>query len=81
MIFALVRVGQSLPAAAAARFEKIESQFYGEEQAYRQRCERLQYEEHDLRDRLAYAPYGEERERLQYRLGQIHTEREQCWRR
>ena len=41
----------------------------------------LRHEEHELRDRLAYIPYGEERERLQYRLGQVHNEREQCLRR
>lgn len=51
---------------------------YGEEQAYRERCERLRHEEHELRGRLAYAPYGPEREQLQYRLGQIHAERGQC---
>ena len=51
---------------------------YGEKQAYWERCERLRHEEHEIRDRLAYTPYGEERERLQYRLGQVHTEREQC---
>jgi hypothetical protein len=54
---------------------------YGEEGVYRERCERLRYEEHEIRDRLAYTPYGEERERLQYRLGQVRGEREQCWRR
>ena len=54
---------------------------YGEERGYRERCEGLRHEERELRDRLAYAPYGEERERLQYRLGQVHNEREQCWRR
>jgi hypothetical protein len=54
---------------------------YSGEYAYRERCEGLRHEEHELRDRLAYTPYGEERERLQYRLGQVHTEREHCWRR
>jgi hypothetical protein len=54
---------------------------YSEEQGYRERCEGLRHEEHELRDRLAYTPYGEERERLQYRLGRIRAEREQCWRR
>jgi len=34
VMFALVRVGQSLPTAAAARFEKMESQFDAQEQAY-----------------------------------------------
>jgi soluble lytic murein transglycosylase len=34
VIFALSRVGQSLPAAAAARFEKMQAQFFGEEQSY-----------------------------------------------
>jgi CVNH domain len=52
-----------------------------EEQAFRERCERLEGAEHEIRDRLAYTPYGEERERLQYRLGEIHQERERCWRR
>jgi hypothetical protein len=51
---------------------------YSEEQAYREQCERLRHEEHELRDRLGYTPYGAERERLQYRLGQVHTEREHC---
>jgi hypothetical protein len=48
---------------------------------YRARCNGLRHEEHELRDRLAYTPYGEERERLQYRLGRVQAEREQCWRR
>jgi hypothetical protein len=51
---------------------------YGEEQGYRERCEGLRQEEHELRDRLAYTPPSEERERLQYRLGRIRAEREQC---
>jgi hypothetical protein len=51
---------------------------YGE---YRERCEALRHEEHELRDRLAYTPYGGERERLQYRLGQVRAERERCGRR
>ena len=54
---------------------------YGEEHSHWEHCEHLQHEEHELRERLAYTPYGEERERLQYRLGQVHTEREQCPRR
>ena len=33
-MFALGKLGQSLPAVAATRFEKIQSQFFGEEQAY-----------------------------------------------
>jgi CVNH domain len=54
---------------------------YGEEHAYRQRCEHLRHEEHELRDRLAYVPYGPEREQIQYRLGQVRAERERCPRR
>lgn len=54
---------------------------YTEQQSYRERCEGLRHDERELRDRLAYTPYGEERERLQYRLGQVHAERERCWRR
>jgi hypothetical protein len=42
-------------------------------------CERLREREHELRDRLAYAPpYSEERERLEHRLREVHYEREQC---
>ena len=48
---------------------------------YRARCEGLRHEEHELRGQLAYTPYGEARERLQYRLGRVQAEREQCWRR
>src|SRR5215471_14689385 len=44
---------------------------YGGDQAYWERCEGLRHEEYELRDRLAYTPYGPERERLQYRLGQV----------
>jgi CVNH domain len=52
-----------------------------DEQAFREHCERLEGAEHEIRDRLAYTPYGEERERLQYRLGEIHQESERCWHR
>jgi hypothetical protein len=45
----------------------------------REHCERLREREHDIRDRLAYAPpYSEERERLEYRLREVRDEREQC---
>ena len=52
-----------------------------EEQAFRENCEKLRDAEREIRDRLAYTPYGEERERLQYRLGEIHQESERCWNR
>lgn len=51
---------------------------YGADSPYRERCAGLRHEEHEVRDRLAYAPYGEERERLQYRLGQLRAESERC---
>jgi hypothetical protein len=51
---------------------------YGEDHGYWERCQRLRHEEHAIRDRLAYTPYGGEREQLQYRLGRIQAEREQC---
>ena len=45
----------------------------------REHCERLRDREHELRDRLAYAPrYGEERERLEHRLREVDYERERC---
>ena len=48
------------------------------DQAFWEHCEGLRSAEHQIRDRLAYTPYGKERERLLYRLGQIHQEREPC---
>jgi hypothetical protein len=54
---------------------------YSEEGGYRERCDSLRHEEHELSDRLAYTPHGEERERLQYQLGRVQAEREQCRRR
>lgn len=53
---------------------------YGDERAHRERCEHLGHEERELRERLAYTPYGQEREHLQYRLGELHHEVERCWR-
>jgi len=53
----------------------------GEDQAYRERCEHLWREEGELRDRLAYTPYGEARQRIEYRLDQLHFESEGCRRR
>ena len=42
-------------------------------------CERLRDREHELRDRLAYAPpYGEDRARLEHRLREVHYQREEC---
>jgi hypothetical protein len=50
-----------------------------EERGYdREHCERLMDSEHDLRDRLAHARSGEERERLEYRIREVHGERARC---
>jgi hypothetical protein len=51
-----------------------------EERSYdREHCERLRDREHDLRDRLAYAPpYGEERGRLEGQLREVRDERDRC---
>jgi len=43
---------------------------------FREHCERLENTEHEIRDRLAYTPYWRKPERLQYRLSEIHQERE-----
>jgi CVNH domain len=51
---------------------------YGQGQGYWEHCQHLRHEERELGQRLAYAPYGPEREQLQYRLGQVHAERQQC---
>jgi hypothetical protein len=44
-----------------------------------ERCEHLRHQEHEIRERLAYAPpYGDQRRRLEYRLREVHYEREGC---
>ena len=35
-------------------------------------CEHLRHREHELREQVAYAPYGPERARLEHRLREIH---------
>jgi hypothetical protein len=56
---------------------------YGEErrEEWRERCERLGHEEHELRERLERTRWGEERERLEHRLREVHEDRERCYRR
>lgn len=48
---------------------------------YAEHCEHLRHREHELRERVAYMPYGPERARLQHRLQEVQYERDQCWRR
>jgi hypothetical protein len=43
-------------------------------------CEHLRYREHELRDRVAYMPYGPERAHAEEELHYVHEAREQCWR-
>ena len=51
----------------------------GDYREFGEHCERLRDREHDIRERLAYAPpYGEERQRLEHRLREVHYERERC---
>jgi hypothetical protein len=51
---------------------------YSQDGSYWEHCRQLRHEEHEIRDRLAYIPYGQERESLQYQLGRLQAEREQC---
>jgi hypothetical protein len=44
-------------------------------------CEHLRYREHELRDRVAYMPYGQDRARVEEELRYVHEAREQCRRR
>jgi hypothetical protein len=44
-------------------------------------CEHLRYREHELRERVAYMPYGQERARVEEQLRDVHAAREQCWHR
>ena len=52
----------------------------GEDRERREHCERLRDREDEMRDRMQTA-YGEERERLEHRIREVHEEREHCWRR
>jgi hypothetical protein len=42
-------------------------------------CEHLRYREHELRERVAYMPYGPERAHVEEELHYLHDAREQCW--
>jgi len=42
----------------------------------RARCEELWRRQNELRDRLQYTPFGPDREHLEYRLHEIHEDRE-----
>jgi hypothetical protein len=51
----------------------------GEDRERRERCEGLEYRERELREHLERVGYGEDRERLEYRLRETHEQlREQC---
>jgi len=44
----------------------------------RERCEALESKEHELRARLEHASYGDERERTEHELRDIHAELDRC---
>ena len=48
---------------------------------YTERCQYLRHREHELREQVAYMPYGPERARLEGQLREVNEERDQCWRR
>ena len=48
---------------------------------YAEHCDHLRHREHELRERVAYLPYGPERARLEHQLQEVQDERDQCWRR
>ena len=55
---------------------------YGQPPPYDRRaehCEHLRYREHELRERVAYMPYGQERARIEEELRDVHEAREHCW--
>jgi hypothetical protein len=45
-----------------------------------ERCEYLRHREHELREQVAYAPYGPERARLEDELRETHHAQDRCWR-
>ena len=49
----------------------------GDDRERREHCERLRDREDEMRDRLQTA-YGEDRERLEHRIHEVHEERERC---
>jgi hypothetical protein len=48
---------------------------------YAEHCEHLRHREHELRERVAYMPYGPDRARLERQFEEVQNERDQCWRR
>jgi hypothetical protein len=51
---------------------------YGEGGDYREHCEALGHEAHELYERLEHTPYGEDREHLEHRLREIDYQRRDC---
>lgn len=51
---------------------------YGEGREYGEHCERLEQAQREIFERLQYTPPGEEHERLEHRLHEVHEERESC---
>jgi hypothetical protein len=45
---------------------------------YREHCEALRHEAHELYERLEHTPYGEDREHLEHRLREVDYQRREC---
>jgi hypothetical protein len=50
-----------------------------DDREHREHCDALAGREHELRDRYEHTPPSDERERVAYRLREVHDERERCW--
>jgi hypothetical protein len=51
---------------------------YGEGGDFREHCEALRHESHELYERLERTPYGDDREHLEHRLREINYQRREC---
>jgi hypothetical protein len=51
---------------------------YDQRGSYREHCEALRHEAHELYQRLEHTPYGEHREYLEHRLNEINYQRQEC---
>jgi hypothetical protein len=70
-----VTIGQPPPAPPPPGYGRAPQSEYAEH------CDHLRHREHELRERVAYLPYGPERARLEHQLQEVQDERDQCWRR
>jgi hypothetical protein len=71
-----VTIGQPPPPPAPGYGQAPPPPYYDRRAEH---CDHLRDREHELRERLAYLPYGPERAHVGEELHYVHEARERCW--